>query len=47
MILEEMTMKDFEEGLEKTRTIFIPFGSVEEHGSHFARPLFFQTVNVR
>lgn len=34
MIIEEMTMTEFEEGLKKTRTVFIPFGSVEEHGSH-------------
>lgn len=34
MIVDEMTMPEFEAGLEKTRTVFIPFGSVEEHGDH-------------
>ncbi len=34
MILEEMTMPEFEEGLKKTRTVYIPFGATEEHGSH-------------
>jgi len=34
MILEYMTMPEFKESLEKTRTIIIPFGTVEEHGSH-------------
>lgn len=34
MVLEEVTMTDFEQGLKKTRTVLIPFGSTEEHGSH-------------
>ena len=34
MIIAEMTMSDFSAGLEKTRTILIPFGSTEEHGTH-------------
>lgn len=34
MILEEITMGEFEEGLNKTRTVLLPFGSVEEHGYH-------------
>lgn len=29
-----MTMKEFEEGLSRSQTVLIPFGSVEEHGSH-------------
>jgi len=29
-----MTMTEFEAGLNRTRTVLIPFGSVEEHGSH-------------
>ena len=29
-----MTMPDFEAGLELSRTVLIPFGSVEEHGAH-------------
>ncbi|HEY5974787.1 MAG TPA: creatininase family protein [Geobacteraceae bacterium] len=34
MIIEEMTMEEFAAGLEQTTTVFIPFGSVEEHGTH-------------
>lgn len=34
MIIEEMTMPEFEDGLNRTRTVLIPFGSVEEHGPH-------------
>lgn len=34
MIIEDMTMSEFVAGLEKTRTVFIPFGATEEHGSH-------------
>ena len=34
MIIETMTMPEFEDGLRRTRTVFIPFGSVEEHGQH-------------
>ena len=34
MIIEEMTMTEFEAGLLQSRTALIPFGSVEEHGSH-------------
>ncbi len=34
MIIEEMTMPEFEAGLSETRTVLIPFGSVEEHGPH-------------
>lgn len=34
MIIEEMTMPEFEAGLVKTRTVLIPFGSTEEHGAH-------------
>jgi len=34
MILEQLTMDEFAEGLQKTRTVLIPFGSMEEHGSH-------------
>lgn len=29
-----MTMTEFEAGLQKTRIVLIPFGSVEEHGPH-------------
>ncbi|MDA8413914.1 MAG: creatininase family protein [Desulfobacteraceae bacterium] len=34
MIVEELTMTEFEAGLERTRTVLLPFGSVEEHGPH-------------
>lgn len=34
MMIEEMTMTEFEKGLEKTKTVIIPVGSIEEHGSH-------------
>lgn len=34
MIIDDMTMDEFEAGLAKTRTVFIPFGSTEEHGTH-------------
>jgi len=34
MLIEEMTMSEFEDGLSRTRTVLIPFGSVEEHGPH-------------
>ncbi len=34
MHLEEITMAEFTVGLEKTRTVIIPYGSVEEHGRH-------------
>jgi creatinine amidohydrolase len=44
MLIEEMTMAEFEEGLKSTRTVFIPFGSVEEHGSHL--PLSTDTIQA-
>ena len=44
MILEEITMDDFAAGLEKTRTVIIPCGSVEEHGPHL--PLGTDTTHV-
>ncbi len=34
MLIEEITMEEFEEGLRKTRMVLIPFGATEEHGSH-------------
>ncbi len=34
MLIAEITMPEFEEGLNLTRTIILPFGSVEEHGPH-------------
>lgn len=44
MIIETMTMVEFEEGLKRTRTVFVPFGSVEEHGSHL--PLSTDTIQA-
>lgn len=34
MLIPEMTMNDFRAGLQVTRSVIIPFGSTEEHGSH-------------
>ncbi len=34
MFIEEMTMEEFRKALRKTKTILIPFGTVEEHGRH-------------
>lgn len=44
MILEEITMGEFKEGLTKTRSIIIPFGSTEEHGCHL--PLSTDTIQA-
>ncbi len=44
MILEEITMDDFAAGLEKTKTVILPCGSVEEHGPHL--PLTTDTIHV-
>ncbi|UFS70003.1 creatininase family protein [Geomonas sp. RF6] len=44
MLLEEMTMAEFEEGLSTCRTAYIPFGSVEEHGRHL--PLSTDTIEA-
>jgi creatinine amidohydrolase len=34
MLLTDITMTEFEAGLKKTRSVIIPYGSTEEHGSH-------------
>ncbi|MDD2321740.1 MAG: creatininase family protein [Geobacteraceae bacterium] len=44
MILEEITMGEFEDGLKNTRTVLLPFGSVEEHGYHL--PLSTDTIQA-
>jgi len=44
MIIEELTMTEFEEGLKRTRTVLVPFGSTEEHGSHL--PLATDTLHA-
>ncbi|SNB45630.1 creatininase family protein [Geobacter sp. DSM 9736] len=44
MIIEEMTMSEFDAGLKITQTVLIPFGSVEEHGDHL--PLSTDTIQA-
>ena len=44
MIIEELTMPEFEAGLTHTRTVYLPFGSVEEHGAHL--PLSTDTIQA-
>ena len=44
MIITDMTMIEFSAGLKKTQTVFIPFGSTEEHGFHL--PLDTDTIQV-
>ena len=44
MLLEDITMADFKNGLRKTKTLIIPFGTIEEHGSHL--PLSTDTIQV-
>lgn len=44
MIIEELTMTEFEEGLARSKTVLIPFGSVEEHGPHL--PLSTDTIEA-
>jgi creatinine amidohydrolase len=34
MLLEEINTKEFAAGLLRTKTVIVPFGSVEEHGGH-------------
>lgn len=34
MIIEQMTTVAFSKGLEKTKTVIVPMGSIEEHGPH-------------
>jgi len=34
MILDEITMEDFQRGLARTQTVIVPMGTVEEHGTH-------------
>jgi len=45
MILEEMTMEEFRRALKKTRTLALPFGTVEAHGAHL--PLHTDTLIIR
>lgn len=34
MLISDITMDEFSAGLKKSRSVLIPFGSTEEHGSH-------------
>ncbi len=44
MILEDVTMPEYERGVRASRTVIIPFGSLEEHGTHL--PLGTDTLQV-
>lgn len=44
MLIENMTMTEFQAGLARCKTVYIPFGSVEEHGSHL--PLSTDTIEA-
>lgn len=44
MLIEYMTMDEFATGLAVSKTVYIPFGSVEEHGSHL--PLSTDTIEA-
>ncbi|QXE91988.1 creatininase family protein [Geomonas subterranea] len=44
MLIENITMDEFAQGLEICKTVYIPFGSVEEHGSHL--PLSTDTIEA-
>ncbi len=44
MLLEDITMTNFADGLEKTKTLILPLGTVEEHGEHL--PLSTDTIVV-
>ncbi len=44
MIIQEITMTEFEEGLKKTQTVIVPVGTTEEHGSHL--PLATDIIHV-
>ncbi|MBI5588648.1 MAG: creatininase family protein [Deltaproteobacteria bacterium] len=45
MLIGEVTMKEFEKSLKKSRTLIIPFGTVEAHGAHL--PLNTDTLIIR
>lgn len=44
MIMENLTMEEFAHGVTLCKTVYIPFGSVEEHGSHL--PLSTDTIEA-
>ncbi|HIE07735.1 MAG TPA: creatininase family protein, partial [Desulfarculaceae bacterium] len=44
MLITDMTMPEFVAALKESQTIFLPFGSTEEHGRHL--PLDTDTMQV-
>ncbi len=44
MIVEDVTMPEYESGVRTSQTVIIPFGSLEEHGAHL--PLCTDTLQV-
>ena len=42
MHLHDITMKEFKDGLKKTRTLLVPYGTLEAHGTHL--PLSTDTI---
>jgi creatinine amidohydrolase len=45
ILLEQITMKEFEDYLSRTKIIVFPYGTVEEHGSHL--PLYTDSLIIR
>lgn len=45
MLIGEVTMSEFKKSLKKTRTLIVPFGTVEAHGGHL--PLNTDTLIIR
>jgi len=45
MLIENITMKEFKDGLKKTDTVIVPYGTVEAHGTHL--PLSTDTIIIR
>ncbi len=44
MLLEKMTMEEFSVALEKTKTLAVPYGTLEAHGKHL--PLYTDTITM-
>ncbi len=44
MHLHDITMKEFKSGLKKTRTLIVPYGTIEAHGTHL--PLSTDTIAI-
>lgn len=45
MLIENITMKEFREGLKRTKTLIVPYGTVEAHGTHL--PLSTDTLIIQ